>query len=393
MVYGRRAFTALMVVVVILILLSTFGEARARNKDDKGSKDIRKQQGDDSGQKGRHHHHHYHNDHHSRGDNRKKQKAGKANQERKDNKHKEDKKKKTHGREKGGKKSGHQHHNKDKVNKHGGEKKKDGRQHSLSTDIPCGPGRGECPPDRPCCSQWGYCGDDADYCLVGCQEAFGICGDSKRSHHHIWLKDKQWQYPNYDDQRFRIPTTYRGKGGRNNCHQRPYLPSSIPWASLDYVMFAFVYFDDNHQLYPADPSDEELYFEINRLKMATGTRVMISIGGWSFTHPAAKAASSTKYRFENMIRSRDSRRAFIKSCVEFCQFYGFDGVDIDYEYPAYKDREALFREMKEAFDAEGSGLVLSLAGASFQEGVQGIEMEKVAAYTDFTMIMAYGPMM
>lgn len=46
--------------------------------------------------------------------------------------------------------------------------------------------------------------------------------------------------------------------------------------------------------------------------------------------------------------------------------------------------------MREAFDREGSGLVLSLAGASFQEGIQGFEMEKVAAYADFVMIMSYG---
>lgn len=103
-------------------------------------------------------------------------------------------------------------------------------------------------------------------------------------------------------------------------------------------MFAFVYFDDFHQLYPADASDEDLYFEINRLKLASGTKVMISIGGWSFTHPDNKREASTIYRFENMIRSPDSRRTFIESCIEFCQFYGFDGVDIDYEYPAYKDR-------------------------------------------------------
>ncbi|KAF9350793.1 hypothetical protein BGX26_011104 [Mortierella sp. AD094] len=119
---------------------------------------------------------------------------------------------------------------------------------------------------------------------------------------------------------------------------------------------------------------------------------MISISGWSFMHPESQGDEDTRHRFENMIRTPASRQAFITSCIRFCQFYGFDGIDIDYEYPNYRDREfvtALFREMRQAFDAEGSGLVLSLAGASFQEGIQGYELDKVSMYTDFVMIMTY----
>ncbi|KAG0318132.1 hypothetical protein BG000_004336, partial [Podila horticola] len=186
-------------------------------------------------------------------------------------------------------------------------------------------------------------------------------------------------------------TQYRGQG-HSNCHQRPYLPSAIPWASLDYVMFAFVYFDEDNQLYPADPSDEDLYFTINRLKQPTQTRVMISIGGWSFTHPDSRRDEGTRHRFETMVRSADSRAEFIGSCIEFVKFYGFDGVDIDYEYPTFHERgfvTLLFQEMRKAFDAEGSGLVLSLAGGSFAEAVQGFELDKVAEAVDFMMIMAY----
>ncbi|KAF9987046.1 hypothetical protein BGZ75_001084 [Mortierella antarctica] len=148
----------------------------------------------------------------------------------------------------------------------------------------------------------------------------------------------------------------------------------------------------DYQLYPADPSDENLYFTINSLKLATRTRVMLSVGGWGFTHPESRSDEDTRHRFENMVRTVESRTAFINSCIEFCQFYGFDGIDIDYEYPTYDDREfvtALFREMRDAFDREGSGLVLSLAGASFVEGIQGYELDKVSMYTDFLMIMAY----
>lgn len=371
-------------------------------------------------------HHHHHQE-------RKKDKGNK--QERKDKKHNTDKKKghdKT--KEKGSKRSG-------KKGSRPHKPKVGGMEHSFGiSDISCGPGLDvmTCPKERPCCSRWGFCGDDTAYCDAGCQPAFGKCdraskdavvevgnGNGKhkhhrkptrKSHHGFDLRDRQNSLPGQDGKKFRIPssvpklppsgtlvniayfpgwTQYRGQGGgsRNSCHQRPYLPSAIPWSSLDYVIFAFVYFDDDYQLYPADLSDEALYFQANQLKMATNTRVMISIGGWSFTHPESKKDEDTRHRFENMIASQDSRRSFIESCIEFCQFYGFDGVDIDYEYPALKDRDlvtALFQEMRIAFDKERSGLVLSLAGASFSDGIQGFDFEKVAAATDFVMIMAYG---
>ncbi|KAG0263262.1 hypothetical protein DFQ27_001837 [Actinomortierella ambigua] len=186
-------------------------------------------------------------------------------------------------------------------------------------------------------------------------------------------------------------TQYRGISNKA-CQQRPYLPSAIPWTSLDYVMFAFAYFDDAAKLYPADSGDEELYFQINKLKQATNTRVLLSVGGWSFTHPASTDAEDTRHRFENMARSPKLRQQFIASCITFCEYYGFDGIDIDWEYPSKALRPfvtQLFQEMRRAFDNHGHGLVLTIAGAAFKEGVQGFEFDKIANAIDFFMIMAY----
>ncbi|KAG0083510.1 hypothetical protein BGZ92_010695, partial [Podila epicladia] len=314
---------------------------------------------------------------------------------------------------------------------------KDGIEHSFAVgDVLCGNARhGPCPESRPCCSQWGFCGVGPQYCGQGCQEAFGQCGedvianygkktrknghngknkhrDPRRNPHGFDLQDRIRGANSQEGLHLRIPasvpklpsngtlvniayfpgwTQFRGLG-RNKCHQRPYLPSAIPWSSLDYVMFAFVYFGEDNKLYPADPSDEDLYFTINRLKQPTQTRVMISIGGWSFTHPDSWRDEGTRNQFETMVRSADSRAQFIESCIEFVKFYGFDGVDIDYEYPTFHERgfvTLLFQEMRKAFDAEGSGLVLSLAGPSFEEGIQGFELDKIAKSVDFMMIMAY----
>lgn len=50
----------------------------------------------------------------------------------------------------------------------------------VTPDGTCGGSDGyTCPTSSSrCCSQWGWCGDDADYCGAGCQSAYGSCSGS-----------------------------------------------------------------------------------------------------------------------------------------------------------------------------------------------------------------------
>jgi len=62
------------------------------------------------------------------------------------------------------------------------------------------------------------------------------------------------------------------------------------------------------------------------LAHAAGVEIMPSIGGWTLSD-----------NFPGIAASAEKRQNFAEQCVELIQAYGFDGIDIDWEYPGYED--------------------------------------------------------
>jgi chitinase len=57
-------------------------------------------------------------------------------------------------------------------------------------------------------------------------------------------------------------------------------------------------------------------------------KVFISVGGWDVGGEP----------FSDMVRIPGMRKSFIDSATDFMDKWGFDGIDIDWEYPAASDR-------------------------------------------------------
>lgn len=177
---------------------------------------------------------------------------------------------------------------------------------------------------------------------------------------------------------------------RPTTHGRPtFFPSLIDPTIITDLYFAFGIFGfvtrsvdpqnphltGDFTVQPVEWNDQStLYPQVMALKQINPKlRVLLSIGGWSFNDPNDPngIGTFTYQLFSKMVATSESRAEFIHSAVAYAQRYGFDGIDIDWEYPgdltrggseADLDNFVLFlKECQEAFQGLSSPLLLTYA--------------------------------
>ncbi|XP_065572710.1 probable endochitinase [Artemia franciscana] len=129
------------------------------------------------------------------------------------------------------------------------------------------------------------------------------------------------------------------------------------------------------------------YKRFNNLKIINpNLRTWIAIGGWN--------EGSEKY--SRMASTPENRAAFIQSVVPFLQNYGFDGLDLDWEYPAMRggnkfDRyhfTLLCKELREELDKYGF-LLSAAVGVGKPVTDASYEIPEISKYLDFINLMTY----
>ncbi|MCC6895991.1 MAG: glycoside hydrolase family 18 protein [Anaerolineae bacterium] len=125
-------------------------------------------------------------------------------------------------------------------------------------------------------------------------------------------------------------------------------------------------------------------------------QTLISIGGWTWSK-----------NFSDVALTEESRQKFAASCVAFMKQYGFDGLDIDWEYPTGggdpgnitrpEDPEnfiLLLTELRKQLDAQGEAdggkhYLLTIAAGAGKSAIEGIDWVAVADQLDWINLMAY----
>ncbi|KXN74015.1 glycoside hydrolase family 18 protein, partial [Conidiobolus coronatus NRRL 28638] len=169
-----------------------------------------------------------------------------------------------------------------------------------------------------------------------------------------------------------------------------YPTSAVPWDLLTHVNYAFALFTDKDWK-PKIDSPQSLKELVAKSK-PTGTKILISIGGWT----------GSGY-FSPMVANAANRATFIKNTVDFVNEYKLDGVDFDWEYPGREGNEGnqvspqdtanyliFLKELKAALPSN----ILITAAVRVQpfDGPGGNPLKDVsqfAPYFDLINIMAY----
>ncbi|KAI5919754.1 glycoside hydrolase [Camillea tinctor] len=283
-----------------------------------------------------------------------------------------------------------------------------------------------CGPDRPCklgcCSNTGVCGMGPTFCAKGnctsqcgaksdcdpgwgaeyssaencplnvCCSEFGFCGTTE-----AFCGDNKVKKPSCSGSSSNQRTIgyYEGWSITRACDGM--YPENIPVGAYTHLNYAFAFVDPvSFAVAPMSETDKDLWPRFTRLKEDNaGLKTFISVGGWTMNDPDQPTART----LSNLAASQDAQQKFFKSLISFMTTYGFDGVDIDWEYPVAEERSGIkedftnyvvfLRNLKATFAASGHSYGLTITVPSSYWYLQHFDIVEIDKIIDWFNVMTY----
>ncbi|OYD10005.1 glycoside hydrolase family 18 protein [Paludifilum halophilum] len=192
-------------------------------------------------------------------------------------------------------------------------------------------------------------------------------------------------------------------------YDRDYQVADIDASKVTHINYAFANisggevvlgdpYADTDKFFPGDcwePGCKRGNFnQLNKLKQEhPHLKTLISVGGWTWSG-----------NFSDVAMTEASRTKFAESAVDFIREWGFDGVDLDWEYPVDGGLEPgrpedkqnftlLMKKMRETLDQagaeDGKDYLLTIASGASPDYVENTELDKVEDDLDWINIMTY----
>jgi len=176
--------------------------------------------------------------------------------------------------------------------------------------------------------------------------------------------------------------------------ERLLAPDEVDAAKLTHINYAFANVKDGRLV-------EGFAHDAENLRVLTGLRarnpelrVLVSVGGWTWSKGFSDAALTA-----------ESRLRFCESAVAYVKRHDLDGLDVDWEYPGLpgddnpyrpEDRAnftALMTDLRAHLDAAAAGsdkrYLLTFAAGAFPDYLAHAAMNEVAGVVDFVNLMTY----
>ncbi len=176
---------------------------------------------------------------------------------------------------------------------------------------------------------------------------------------------------------------------KRQCHR--IVPSQIITTGLSHFYLAFASIDPKtFDVVPAHPDDVGLYGDFTARKTSS-MQTWIIVGGWQL----GGAGTATRQTWKLMTSRVDARKGFITSLGGFMKKNGFQGVELDWEYPSAADRGgsindaanyvALVREMRATW-GQDYGISVTLPPDTY---LSGFDPRGIEPYIDFFNYLSY----